>query len=71
MYSLVYICTIFVQCPQKQEKNSLDLLLLMLVSPLMWALGPEPMSFQEEKVLLAEPSVLVPFTSTFEKYLYV
>lgn len=71
MYSLVYICTIFVQCPQKQERNSLDLLLLMLVSPLMWALGPEPMSFQEEKVLLAEPSALVPFTSTFEKYLYI
>lgn len=67
MYSLVYICTIFVQCPQKQERNSLDLLLLMLVTLLMRALGPEPVSFPEQKVLLAEPSALVPFTSTFEE----
>lgn len=71
MYSLIYICTIFVQCPQKQERNSLDLLLVMLVMLLMRALGPEPVSFPEQKVLLAEPSALVPFTSTFEKYLCI
>lgn len=71
MYSLIYICTIFVQCPQKQERNSLDLLLLMLVTLLMRALGPEPVSFPEQQVLLAEPSALVPFTSTSEKCLCI
>lgn len=45
------------------------MLLLVLVRLLMWILGPEPMLFQEQKMLSTEPLAAAPFMSTFEKCL--